>query len=232
MLEAMAPVTERAPIDAALNTHANPDHCFGNELLASATEIYASVASAQEMGRLSPEVLQALKSAPDMPPHLADFVAHAFGPFDFSNITFRAPSRTFEGRMELSVGDRAVTFLELGPAHTGGDTIVHHEGDPFRALSARPGAGRAFFDAVAPRFNRLVLFDDRMPHAVAQLVENLHPKLRALGVLKPQPEHLARAVQADRHGQIARLALNAAAIADLEHQAVQEHDRVHILQRP
>jgi glyoxylase-like metal-dependent hydrolase (beta-lactamase superfamily II) len=27
--------------------------------------------------------------------------------------------------MELSVGDRAVTFLELGPAHTGGDTIVH-----------------------------------------------------------------------------------------------------------
>ena len=89
MLEAMAPVTERAPIDAALNTHANPDHCFGNELLPTATEIYASAASAQEMGRLSPEVLQALKSAPDMPPDLADFVAHAFGPFDFSNITFR-----------------------------------------------------------------------------------------------------------------------------------------------
>jgi cyclase len=30
MLEALAPVVERAPIDAALNTHANPDHCFGN----------------------------------------------------------------------------------------------------------------------------------------------------------------------------------------------------------
>jgi glyoxylase-like metal-dependent hydrolase (beta-lactamase superfamily II) len=27
--------------------------------------------------------------------------------------------------MEMSVGDRDVTFLELGPAHTGGDTIVH-----------------------------------------------------------------------------------------------------------
>jgi glyoxylase-like metal-dependent hydrolase (beta-lactamase superfamily II) len=125
MLEAMASVVERAPIDAALNTHANPDHCFGNELLPSATEIYASAASAAEMGQLSPELLQGLKSAPDMPPDLAAFVEHAFGPFDFSNIAFRAPSQTFEGRMELSVGDRAVAFLELGPAHTGGDTIVH-----------------------------------------------------------------------------------------------------------
>ncbi len=125
MLEAMAPVTERAPIDAALNTHANPDHCFGNELLPTATEIYASAASAEEMGQLSPELLQGLKSAPDMPADLADFVDHAFGPFDFSNITFRAPSQTFTEQMQLSVGDREVTFLELGPAHTGGDTIVH-----------------------------------------------------------------------------------------------------------
>jgi glyoxylase-like metal-dependent hydrolase (beta-lactamase superfamily II) len=125
MLEAMAPLVKRAPIDAALNTHANPDHCFGNELLPSATEIYASATSAAEMGELSPEMLHALKSAPGMPPDLAAFVEHAFGPFDFSNITLRAPSRTFEDRMELAVGDRAVTFLELGPAHTGGDTIVH-----------------------------------------------------------------------------------------------------------
>ena len=33
MLEAMAPVTSDHPIDAAMNTHSNPDHCFGNELL-------------------------------------------------------------------------------------------------------------------------------------------------------------------------------------------------------
>jgi cyclase len=125
MLEAMAPVVARAPIDAALNTHANPDHCFGNELLPAATEIYASAASAAEMGQLSPEVLHALKSAPGMPPDLAAFVEHAFGPFDFSNITFRAPSLTFDARMDLNVGDRTVTFLELGPAHTAGDTVVH-----------------------------------------------------------------------------------------------------------
>jgi hypothetical protein len=58
----------------------------------------------------------------------------------------------------------------------GGDTIVHHEGDAFRALSARPGAGHSFFDAVAPRFNRLVLFDDRMPHAVTRLEGSMDPR--------------------------------------------------------
>ncbi|HWE08801.1 MAG TPA: MBL fold metallo-hydrolase [Solirubrobacteraceae bacterium] len=125
MLTAMEPVAERHPIDAAINTHANPDHCFGNELLPSAAEIYASAATAGEMGNLSPEMLQTLKSAPGMPPALAELVEIAFGPFDFAGITVRPPSQTFEGQLDLRIGDRPVTFLELGPAHTAGDTIIH-----------------------------------------------------------------------------------------------------------
>jgi cyclase len=125
MLDAMAPVAERHPIDAAVNTHANPDHCFGNELLPTSAEIYASAATAAEMGEVSPAMLTALKSAPGLPPELADFIQHAFGPFDFEGITVRAPSQTFEGRLDLTVGDRLVTFFELGPAHTGGDTAIH-----------------------------------------------------------------------------------------------------------
>ncbi len=125
MLGAMAPVADRHPIDAAVNTHANPDHCFGNELLPSTAEIYASAATAAEMSELSPQMLQALKSAPGMPPELAEFVQHAFGPFDFDGITVRPPSQTFDGQLELSVGDRRITLTELGPAHTGGDTIIH-----------------------------------------------------------------------------------------------------------
>src|SRR3954449_5330160 len=42
MLDAMRPVTDRSPIDAAMNTHGNGDHCFGNELLPDSTEIYAT----------------------------------------------------------------------------------------------------------------------------------------------------------------------------------------------
>ncbi len=124
MLAAMAPVTERHPIDAALNTHSNPDHCFGNELLPSATEIYASKTTASELGQFSPELLSGLKRAPDLPADLRAFVEHAFGPFEFEGITVRPPSTTFEGRLDLRVGDREVSFIELGPAHTGGDTIV------------------------------------------------------------------------------------------------------------
>ncbi|MFL5846216.1 MAG: MBL fold metallo-hydrolase [Solirubrobacteraceae bacterium] len=124
MLDAMAKVTADHPIDAAMNTHANPDHCFGNELLPAATEIYASRATAAEMDDVSPELLVAIKTA-ELPEALRAFVDHAFGPFDFEGITVRPPSQTFEGRLDLTVGDRAVSLIELGPAHTGGDTIVH-----------------------------------------------------------------------------------------------------------
>ena len=125
MLDAMAPVVAANPIDAAMNTHANPDHCFGNELLPAAATIYASRATARELDAISPELLSALKSATDLPADLAAFVEHAFGPFEFEGITVRPPSETFDDRLELRVGDRDVTLIELGPAHTAGDTIVH-----------------------------------------------------------------------------------------------------------
>ena len=118
MLDAMAVVTAAHPIDAAMNTHANPDHCFGNELLPTATTIYASRATAGELAAISPELLSALKSATDLPEDLAAFVEHAFGPFEFEGITVRPPSETFDDRLELRVGDRDITLIELGPAHT------------------------------------------------------------------------------------------------------------------
>lgn len=58
----------------------------------------------------------------------------------------------------------------------GGETVIHREGDPFRALSAAPGAGRSFYDMIAPRFNRLVIFDDRMPHAVERVDGPMDPR--------------------------------------------------------
>jgi cyclase len=125
MLDSMRPIVARHPIDAALNTHSNPDHCFGNELLPAATDIYASAAAAAEMGNLSPELINGLKRAPGLPADLSAFIDHAFGPFNFEGITVRMPSHTFDGRLDLQVGDRTISFLELGPAHTGGDTIVH-----------------------------------------------------------------------------------------------------------
>jgi len=125
MLDAMARVVDRNPIDSAVNTHSNPDHSFGNELLPTAAEIYASRATAEEVNQFTPELLQTLKSAPGRPEELVDFVELAFGPFDFDGITVRAPSHTFSGQLDLRVGGREVRLIELGPAHTAGDTLVY-----------------------------------------------------------------------------------------------------------
>jgi len=124
MLDAMSPVTADHPIDAAMNTHANPDHCFGNELLPQSAEIYSSQVTADEMGELSPSGLHAIKQA-ELPAHVRAFVREAFGSFEVADVTVRLPSHTFEGRLDLGIGDRTVSLVELGPAHTGGDTIVH-----------------------------------------------------------------------------------------------------------
>lgn len=58
----------------------------------------------------------------------------------------------------------------------GGETLVFHEGDPFRGKLDRPAAGRGFYDSVPPRFNRLVIFDDRMPHGVERVDGSMDPR--------------------------------------------------------
>jgi hypothetical protein len=54
----------------------------------------------------------------------------------------------------------------------GGETLIWHEDDYFGTRLHQPNAGAGFYNAIPPRFNRLVVFDDRMPHAV-QLVEGV-----------------------------------------------------------
>jgi hypothetical protein len=57
----------------------------------------------------------------------------------------------------------------------GGETLIFREGDLFRRGLAFPSAGSDFYASVEPRFNRLVVFDDRMPHAVTQLDGPMDP---------------------------------------------------------
>jgi cyclase len=124
MLDAMRSLTAARPIRSVLNTHGNGDHCYGNQLLPAEAEIVASVAAAEEMQRVPPALMQALKDA-DFDPDLSAFVRHAFGAFRFDDIELRLPSRTFTGSLTLEVGGRRIELLELGPAHTGGDVIAY-----------------------------------------------------------------------------------------------------------
>jgi len=57
----------------------------------------------------------------------------------------------------------------------GGQTIVFKEGDPFRGRLNRADAGTGLYDLIEPKFNRLVLFDDRMPHGVQRIEGAMDP---------------------------------------------------------
>ena len=121
-LRKVSPAAER--IGTVVNTHANGDHCFGNALLRG-TEIVASRASAEEMVELPPSRLADLmKAAPNLGA-TGEFLQRIFGPFSFEGIELVPPTRTFDGRLDLRVGDREVSLIEVGPAHTRGDVVVH-----------------------------------------------------------------------------------------------------------
>lgn len=126
MLAALRRAAPRATerFDRLVNTHANGDHCHGNELVVGA-EIIASTATAEEMAAEGPEVLAGFKKAAPQMGEAGEFFLHAFGAFEFEGITKTLPTRTFDGELSLEVGGRRVELFEVGPCHTRGDTLVH-----------------------------------------------------------------------------------------------------------
>ena len=122
MLDQLAPIAGR--IETVVNTHANGDHCWGNELVGDA-RIVASKECADEIGTPPPETLAALVKEASTMGVLGEYLARIFGPFDFEGITLRKPDETFEGELTLSVDGTEVRLIEVGPAHTRGDILVH-----------------------------------------------------------------------------------------------------------
>jgi glyoxylase-like metal-dependent hydrolase (beta-lactamase superfamily II) len=129
MLQSMRrAVPAAARIDTLVNTHANGDHCYGNQLVGDA-RIVASERTAAEMTELPPAAMAALvEQAPKMG-ELGEFFLHCFGAFDFQGIELVLPQQTFSGELPMRVGDRELRLIEVGPAHTRGDTLVHVPAD-------------------------------------------------------------------------------------------------------
>ncbi len=125
MLQAMRrAVPAAARIDTLVNTHANGDHCYGNQLVEGA-RILASERTAAEMTELPPAAMAALvEQAPAMG-ELGAFFLECFGAFDFKGIELALPEETFSGELSMRVGEQELRLLEVGPAHTRGDTLVH-----------------------------------------------------------------------------------------------------------
>ena len=126
MLSAMSKACPQATIDYnyLVNTHANGDHCNGNELVPTQT-IIASDATLEELAHENPQMMQDLiEAAPNMG-ELGEFFLHCFGQFEFSGINRALPNTTFTGAKDVLVGDKLVELRQVGPAHTHGDVLVH-----------------------------------------------------------------------------------------------------------
>lgn len=112
-----------------VNTHANGDHTFGNQLLGSA-EIIGSEACLDEYMERPPEVFRARMANWRAMGEGGAFFHEVMGSrFDWDGLRSAPPNRIFNGEMRVKVGDKEVVLLEVGPAHTRGDILVHVPAD-------------------------------------------------------------------------------------------------------
>ena len=115
-------------IRALINSHSNGDHCNGNNCV-NTEEVISSEATLEEMSHESPEMMAALLiQAPEMGT-LGKYFLECFGSFNFEGVTKRLPNTTFTGETQRQVGDKIVELIEVGPAHTNGDVLVHVPSD-------------------------------------------------------------------------------------------------------
>ena len=130
MLESMKSAEPKGMknIRALINSHSNGDHCNGNNCV-DTDEVISSEATLEEMSHESPEMMAALlKQAPEMGT-LGKYFLECFGSFNFEGVTKRLPNTTFTGETQRQVGDKIVELIEVGPAHTNGDVLVHVPSD-------------------------------------------------------------------------------------------------------
>jgi cyclase len=132
MLTHAAPVLKNAPIRHVINTHTDGDHCWGNQLFADQT-ITSTAAAAAQVHRHPPAQLRALQWGASLMQHLpvaqVDTLGRYMGdmlrPYRFEGVRVQAAHHTFSGDITLDVNGVTLRLIEVGPAHTDGDCIVH-----------------------------------------------------------------------------------------------------------
>ena len=126
MLAGLADLTAATPITTAVITHGNGDHWFGNELLPPDARIVAAEATAADMRAVGPAEVAALTRFPGP---AGAFTGDVFAAFDFDPIRPRYADDTYTDEYELEVDGLELLLIDVGPAHTAGDTVVFCERD-------------------------------------------------------------------------------------------------------
>ena len=132
LLSFCAEILVRSPVELVVNTHADGDHCWGNQLFRG-REIIASHACISQMHHLDPRAIHMLKRSGRLLgavpiadiDKLGRYVSHMFGPYDFSSLSITDPTQGFSGEKTLRVNGVEIVLREVGPGHTDGDLIVY-----------------------------------------------------------------------------------------------------------
>lgn len=125
-------ILERSPVEYVVNTHADGDHCWGNQLFAD-RPIIGSHRCIAQMEHLTPRTLQALKMGARWAKHvrfggiaeLGQYIEDMFGPYTFEGIRLTRPTEGFSREKTLTLGGTDIVLREVGPAHTDGDVVVY-----------------------------------------------------------------------------------------------------------
>jgi glyoxylase-like metal-dependent hydrolase (beta-lactamase superfamily II) len=111
-------------IDTLVITHSDGDHYWGNQLLKDA-EIVCTKACARLMQEFLPHDYINLVANASTMGDLGEFLVQGFSGFRIEGMNPLPATRTFEKNLNLSVGSKEVQLIDVGPAHTEGDTIVY-----------------------------------------------------------------------------------------------------------
>lgn len=121
--DAVRKVAGGAEVSAVVNTHADGDHWNGNMLFEDAT-IIASDAAAKAMHAtwIDPSALHEQAGDENA---VARFLGWRSRVYDYRGWRPVYPDETFSVEHVLDIAGREVRLLEVGPAHSPGDTVVH-----------------------------------------------------------------------------------------------------------
>ncbi len=131
LTSACADLLQRSPIEYVINTHADGDHCWGNQLFAD-KPIIATNACLRGMHHYSPGSLRAMTHSARVLSRLplgsirlfGHYMASMFAPYDFSDVQITEPNETFSDEKILTVNGVEIVIQEVGPGHTDGDALV------------------------------------------------------------------------------------------------------------
>ena len=115
--------------DIVLNSHANGDHTYGNQLVAGA-RIIATRAAAEDMAARRPEERTQLMRDWRTRGAYGEWAHETYArDFDFEGLVYTPATESFEKEMTFRVGTKEVHLVNVGPAHTRGDMLAYVPAD-------------------------------------------------------------------------------------------------------